>query len=150
VELRRALLLFAIVLGIAALVSAVSGPSERARNRTTAAEPPARPLTVPVPEAGPTPGPPPDATAGADGIKIDPKHKTARVAVGTAATLTVSVEEPGQVELDGLGLAATAEPSTPARFDLLVDSPGRYRVNFAPARGGEPRSIGTIDATARR
>jgi hypothetical protein len=142
VELRRALLLFAIVLGIAALVSVVTQPAERKSERTTTEETPAPVLTLP--ETAPTASPRPDP--GVAGIAIDPKDKTARFEPGAATTLTVVVDEPGQVELEGLGLAAPAEPSTPARFDLLVDSPGRHRVLFAPARGGEPRSIGSIVA----
>ena len=131
-ELRRALLLFAIVLGIAALVSAVTRPVDHRRDRTTTAEEPVAPLTAPVPETTPSASPRPEPSD--DVIVIDPKSKTAEVAAGRSATLSVAVEGPGQVAIDGLGLTAAAEPGTPARFDILVDFTGQPPCDLYPRR----------------
>jgi hypothetical protein len=43
-----------------------------------------------------------------------------------------------------MGLVDTAEPGTPATFDLLAPSPARYAVTFTP-EFGRPRRIGTIE-----
>ena len=58
--------------------------------------------------------------------------------------MTVKVTAPGQVELEGLGLSAAAEPLTPARFEVLADRPGRHPVRFAPTQGDEARSVGVL------
>ena len=39
----------------------------------------------------------------------------------------VRAASPGDVVLDGLGLRQSADPLTPARFDLLAEPRGRYR-----------------------
>ena len=46
-----------------------------------------------------------------------------------------------------LGLSASAEPLTPARFDVLVEQPGRYELRFTPrpatrAAAEDPSSAG--------
>gem|GEM_PF-4038548 len=48
-------------------------------------------------------------------------------------TLLVAVTAPGQIEIPRLGLVEDAERLTPARFDLLVSSPGRYPVSLRQA-----------------
>jgi hypothetical protein len=67
--------------------------------------------------------------------------------VGRAATLQVSVDEPGQVEIPLLGLAAPAEPVTPARFDIFASESGRYPIGFTAASEDEPRPAGILDIT---
>ena len=42
----------------------------------------------------------------------------------------MEVEQPGDVEIEGLGLRQTADPRDPARFDLLAEPAGRHRVLF--------------------
>ncbi len=66
------------------------------------------------------------------------------LARGSAATVTVTVDEPGQVRVEGLGLVAPAEPLTPASFPVHVDAPARYPVLFAPADEERPRQVGTL------
>lgn len=137
-ELRRALLLFAIVLGLAALVSSVVEPGRRASPRTAATgEPPAG-----APRGGRS-GAPRPLHLSASGTR----PRTVTVRAGVAAVLSVAVEEPGQVSIPDLGQTAAAEPATPARFDLLVERPGRLRVVFAPAAGGPAARVGTMRVT---
>jgi hypothetical protein len=59
--------------------------------------------------------------------------------------VTITAYEPGQVEIERLGLSAPAEPNGPARFDLLTGSPETYAVTFTPVETGERRKIGVIE-----
>jgi hypothetical protein len=67
-----------------------------------------------------------------------------RLPVGRAATLEVSVDEPGSVELPGLGLSASTDEHTPARFEVYTTRSGRYEILFIPADGDESRPAGTL------
>ncbi len=135
-ELRRALLLFAIVLGLAAIVTSVSRP-ERAPRDDGSGLPDA---SEPLPSA--SPGPLGDRPALISFSAAKPKVRLLKA--GRPATVTVKVPRPGQVELKGLGLSAPAEPLTPARFEVLERRPGRYDVSFTPVEGREARSAGTL------
>jgi hypothetical protein len=78
-------------------------------------------------------------------IQARRKVRTVNLARGRPATLLVGVREPGQVEIPGLGLIADAEPLTPARFDLLLASPGRYRVLLRRSRTpGRSVAVGVL------
>jgi len=139
VELRRALLLFAIVLGLAAIAASVSRPPAGDETDTAAEAPPRQrsPAT-----AGPAPGPGPPAQIS---FEADLQPETRKVPTGRAATVTVTAYEAGQVEIERLGLTAAAEPNGPARFDLLAGDPERFAVTFTPVQTGERRKIGVIE-----
>jgi hypothetical protein len=138
VHLRRALLLFAIVLGLAALAASVSRPPEES-------DEPAPPPRAADPDRAPTlrPGTAVSKDLVDLTLHVD-RRRRLRLTAGQAATLFVRTDEPGQVELPELGLGASAEPLTPARFELLVSDPGRYEVTFTPASLDEPRRAGTL------
>jgi hypothetical protein len=133
-HLRRALLLFAIVLGLAALAASLSRPSRKSGETapTTSQE---LPLLAPGPTA--------ESSARARFSEAG-RRRTRTVPVRRAAVVTVEVERPGQVELRGLGLTASAEPSTPARFDVLAGVAGRHEVRFTPASGSRPQTVGVL------
>jgi hypothetical protein len=57
------------------------------------------------------------------------------------------VTQAGQVRIPDLGMSASAEPLTPARFDLLVERPGRYRLVFTPAADNASEAAGTLVVT---
>jgi len=133
VELRRALLLFAIVLGVAAIVAAVANPPAREDDRTTTAPSAA--------DARPANGGRPPARIRLDGHEAP---RTRRLEIGRAVTLTVPVDEAGLVELSGLGLTDSAEPRDPAVFDLFPTARGRYEVLFTPAGGVRARALGAL------
>ena len=134
VELRRALLLFAIVLGLAAIATSVSRPPER-RERAQA---PA--LSEPI--ASPRPG----STALREIVFAPAARPSSRpLEAGTAATVVVEVPEAGQVEIEGLGLTGFADPLTPARFDVLTTQERSHRVRFRAAGSGEAQTVGTLD-----
>jgi hypothetical protein len=134
-HLRRALILFAVVLGLAALAASVSQPR---RDQERREPPPSAPGT---PEAAPGPGGPRPAR-----LRFSQRGKpaTRRLRAGRPAMVSVEVSEPGQVDVEGLGLTAPAEPLTPARFDLLADEPGAYEVRYTPAGRDESEVVGTL------
>ena len=138
-ELRRALLLFAIVLGLGAIAASVSRPPDGDQTET-APEPPPRERSTPM--AGPSPGPGSPAEIA---FEADLQPETRTVPGGRAATVIVTAYEPGQVEIERLGLTEPAQPGTPARFDLLAGSPERYAVTFTPVETGKQRRIGVIE-----
>ena len=131
---RRALLLFAVVLGLAALATAVS-PSTRRHPQD------------------PPPATPPQATA----RETRPHRPTLRLRFvdsrkrqgrrlerGWHAIVTVAGRTAGQAELVGLGMTAPLEHLSPARFDVLITRPGRYPVIFTPAGEAAPRRLGVL------
>jgi hypothetical protein len=136
VEIRRALLLFAIVLGLAAVATSVSQPQTHDDHK-----PAVTPATR-THKASPRPAPRAPVTLRFDAGAARPAKRT--LPAGRGATVTVRVGEPGQVTLEGLGLTASADPLTPARFDVLAERPGRHQVSFTPAGSEEARSLGTL------
>jgi hypothetical protein len=134
VELRRALLLFAIVLGLAAVVATLSSPTSPSRTDTA-------PIVSPTQTARPGPRGARTRTLAFNAGRA-PVTKT--LDAGHAATVVVKVDEPGTVVLRGLGLTAPAEPLTPARFDLLSGSAGRHQVELIAANGVRGRTVGVI------
>jgi hypothetical protein len=146
-HLRRALLLFAIVLGLAALASSLARTPQRG---APGGAPPATtgdtaPETTGDPAGGASP-----SSAKRVVMRVGPRGsiETRRVMVGVPTTLIVVAPEPGEVRLENLGLSAVAEPLTPARFELLPEEPGRQPVTFDPAGAGLERT-GTLVITER-
>jgi hypothetical protein len=144
VHLRRALLLFAIVLGLAAIAASVSRPRDERSDQPIPAPgfpPPTeteRTPTVSPGNADPG-GPLAQVTFAGRGRKA-----TRHVAAGQATTVLVQVGEPGQVEIPDLGLSATGDQLTPARFEIYRSESGAHEVVFTPAAGDESRHVGTL------
>jgi hypothetical protein len=140
VELRRALLLFAVVLGLAAVVTSFSRPAERTDDQTSTPAPP--PPTQGTPTARPRRVGPAAKVVSFSALS---KPRTARLEADRAAVVTVEVAEAAQVELAGLGLTSPGEPLTPARFEVLITEPGRYDVWQTPAGSDEARRVGVLE-----
>ena len=121
-HLRRALLLFALVLGLTALATAIAPAPKRDDEPATA-----------DPGSSATSAPEASVTFRAPVAKRRPP--TRRVAPGSHLTVVVAARRPGQVEIPRLGLTATATASAPARFDLLAPDAGRSAVVFTPTAG---------------
>jgi hypothetical protein len=126
---RRVLLLAALVLGTSALIASLSAP----RDRGSGGEPPAGAPTTTAPSARPTPEARLDAA----------RPGVVTVARGSHVVLQVEVPEPGEVAIPRLGLTASGQPGTPARFDILAERTGRYGVEFVPT-GAASRRAGTL------
>jgi hypothetical protein len=139
VELRRALLLFAIVIGVAAVASTVArqpDDDQRAEQPQPAASPSA-------PAAEPTARSPQPATIE---FRTAAKPQTRKVEVGQAATVLVDVETPGDVDIPSLGLTEPAEPLTPAMFEVRVTDPGSHPIMVQPAASETlPSKVGTLE-----
>jgi hypothetical protein len=135
VHLRRALLLFAIVLGLAAIAASVSRPRDE-----RSSEPPV--TTSPEPT---TVAPAPGADVGESEVYFDAASPRAQgIQADQAATVYVAVPEPGQVDIPDLGLSTSAEPLTAARFDVLPSRTGRFPIRYLPAGVREPQDAGTL------
>lgn len=137
-QIRRVLLLFALVLGLSAVVASLAPPPEESRDdergtdTTVAASPPA-----PGPAMPRMP-----VRIAARGPKAPPV--TRRVRQGSSFRLEVPVREPGDVVVDQLGLRQSADPRTPAQFYVLASPPGSYEVAFVPVLG-DRRVIGHLE-----
>jgi hypothetical protein len=142
VHVRRALLLFAIVLGLAAVAASISRQPDDSGDG--GGQPAVRPGTESVPEPTVTPGNATPASGTPELVFEAERDRSRRLDAGQAATVLVEVDEPGLVEIADLGLTAPAQPLTPARFDVLVSSPGRYDLTFTPASTDTPSPAGTL------
>jgi hypothetical protein len=135
VHLRRALLLFAIVLGMAALAASLSRPADDGGE-------PEQPAAQAPPDRGPPTAAPTPATGPREPVSFDASaDESRRLPAGSAATVEVTVTEPGSVEIPDLGLSTEADALTPARFEVFPSRPGDYEIVFTPAAGddaGEP------------
>ena len=129
-HVRRAMLLFAVVLVLAAVVASISEPGRAPRSNAPPSEEPGT--------AAPRPPEPAQ-------VKVDAsKRVSRRLPTGRALELLVKVDEPGQVELVDLGLEDDAEPAVPARFDVFERQPTETEVRFTPFAGGETRAVGRL------
>jgi hypothetical protein len=142
VHLRRALLLFAIVLGLAAVAASVSRTPDDSGGGDSQPAVPSEAEEAPSPSVSPgnaTPaGGVPELVFEAD------RDQTRRLDAGQPATVLVEVEEPGLVEIDALGLSAPAQPLTPARFDIPASNPDRLDITFTAVEDDLPTPGGTL------
>ena len=141
-QTRRILLFFGIVLLLtAAAASFVPVPEEARQGEDEPATTEAMESRAPFARAG-------EDTAEV-GFEAIGKPREATVEPNTRAVVTVEAREPGQVELEGLGLIESVEPGTPAVFDLFTDRAGRFEVLYSPVDGDEER-VGTLIVAAAR
>jgi hypothetical protein len=129
VQLRRGLLLFALVLSAVSLGAALSAPRDEGGEPATPAPAPRSdtPAVTAIELRQPAPETPP----------------VRQVRTGAHVVLRVSAREPGNVEIPGLGLLQPVSPGTPAVFDLLATRPGRYDVELVTL-GAERIRLGAL------
>jgi hypothetical protein len=146
VHLRRALLLFAIVLGLAAIAASVSRSPEESNDNASQPAVPSETGEAPSPTVGPGNAPaPPDGDSGVRELVFEAdRDQTRRLATGQPATVFVEVDEAGLVEIADLGLSAPAEPLTPARFEILTRDPDRLAITFTAVEDDFPGPAGTL------
>jgi hypothetical protein len=127
VHLRRAILLFALVLGLAALAAAIS-PSRETSG----------PALAPAPSR-------PGADAATRRLAFALGGKPVRRArEGQHIVVSVASEAGGVATIPRLGRTASVSPTAPAQFDLLAPPPGRYDVMITASGASEPRRVGTL------
>jgi hypothetical protein len=137
---RRLLVLFAVLLGLTALVTSLA-PRPTVRQ-------PAQSETTPAPTATPAP----ERAAGGsrrieETISANPGRARARVRarVGDVLALTVTGDDVlDGVEIPELGKLEPIEPGSPARFEMLLERRGELRVSLVDAE----RLIGLVVVSA--
>jgi hypothetical protein len=130
VHLRRAILLFALVLGVTAVAAAVSPTRD---------------------DTGPAVAPAP-AVSAAEALPrhvvLDARHsrrsRVMRARVGEHIVVSVLESEGGLATIPRLGRTATVSVDAPASFDLLGPPAGRYDVMFEASGSNEARRVGTL------
>jgi hypothetical protein len=132
VHLRRAILLFALVLGLTALAAAVS-PSRDDSGGSAAVPAPSVAASEALPRQ----------------IVLDTRHtrgraRTLHARANEHVVVAVLAGGGGLATIPRLGRTATVSAAAPARFDLLAPAPGRYDVLFEAAGSDEPRRVGTL------
>jgi hypothetical protein len=132
---RRLLVLFAVLLGLTALVTSLAP-------RPTVGP---RPVDPAVSTPAPTPSPLPSGQASRRierTISADTGRRArVRARAGDVLALTVRGDLLDAVEIAGLGKLASVEPGSPARFEMLLDTAGEFRVTLLDAK----RAIGLIE-----
>jgi hypothetical protein len=122
---RRLLLLVAVLLATGAIAAALTPRELRDSAPTTSTGTTA--TTTPRATGG-TPGVARDVTRTVDASA--PEESVVRVRVGDFLHLAVRAPSPDVAELVGTGRFATVDPSTPARFDFLVDREGTFPIRL--------------------
>lgn len=140
-QLRRLLVFMLLVLFVSGLAAQIAGPPPRGGTETEATTTD----QTPTPSLRPAEPPPVAGRAREIELRLGGGDRTAEehVEVGEHVVVKVAAPEPGQVEIEGLGRTAAADPDTPAIFDLLPDRVGRYEVSFT-APGGRARTVAVI------
>ena len=133
---RRLVILMLILLGVSAFAAALA-PDRRTDDSTTTEATSTTEASPPV-DRGILVRKRIDASA------IEPA--SIEVEAGDQLALTVTADEPVQVEISELGLLEDAQLGSPARFDLLLDQGSSLDVLSTPLEG-EARVIGTIDVS---
>jgi len=148
VPLRRALLLFAIVLGLSALAASVSRTDRSRQDERVPAPAPKTDTDEAAPSTITTPAPDP-ATRRLRFVRGGAREVRA-LPVGRAGTVVVETDARGQAEIRGLGLTRAAVPGTPATFDVFRTVPASFPVLFRTAAGGESERLGTLRFVPKR
>jgi hypothetical protein len=142
VHIRRALLLFAIVLGLAAIATSVSRSPEDSGESESQPAVPSEAEQVPSPSVSSGDAAP---VSGVRELVFEAdRDQTRRLNAGQPATVLVEVDEPGLVEIEDLGLSAPADPLTPARLEILTSDPDRLEITFTAVEDDVPESAGTL------
>jgi hypothetical protein len=142
VHIRRALLLFAIVLGLAAIAASVSRSPEESGESDSQPAAPSEAEQLPSPSV--TSGDAAPVSGVRELVFEADRDQTRRLDAGQPATVLVEVDEPGLVEIADLGLSAPAAPLTPARFEIPASDPDRLEITFTAVEDDLPTAAGTL------
>lgn len=128
--MRRAVLLFALVLGLTALAAAVSPSRDGGSDSGQPAPAPGSAYVLPRQVVFE--------------VRSAARPQVLRARAGARVVVVVRAAAGGLVTLPQLGRTATVSAATPAQFDVLAPA-GRYDVMYTPSGGGsEPRRVGTL------
>jgi hypothetical protein len=144
---RRLLIVMLILLGLSTLAAALVPQSNLQDGTTsgTTTQATTTTSTVPVPDTVP---PTVEITVGKK------KFPLVRAHVGDQFTLLVRCRFPAQIEIPEFGLIRFATRETPARFELLTDTPGTFGILFgsSPKAGvtGKPAAQMVVQPQAKK
>jgi hypothetical protein len=122
---RRLLILAAVLMGLVALAAGVA-PREPVRD-TAGSPAPSRGASTPMAAVERT-------------LDAESGNQEVAAHVGQTVIITVETDELDSVSLGDYGIE-TADPESPARFELLADEPGSYPIHLLQA----DRTIGTLE-----
>jgi hypothetical protein len=135
---RRLIILVAVLMGLTALAASVAPQPDGGRRD--------RAQSTPQPAPSPTPSPP-AREAGVVSRHVDARRARTPVTIsvpqGSTLELAVDVGGPETVALDDVDLQAAA-PGSPARFELLADTPGDIPLRLLEAE----RALGVVRVSA--
>jgi hypothetical protein len=125
---RRLLIVMLVLLFVSTLAAALVPPRERDEQTGsgTASAPESQPATTNEEPAGRALA----ATVDADSKRVD----VVRLRAGDRLSLLVRYSKPDQVEIPAFGQISAVDPDAPARFDILAEEPGRFRVRLLQRR----------------
>ena len=138
---RRLLVLFAVLLGLTALVTSLAP-------RPTVTRPGVAQVT-PSPTATPAPTRPATTSRRiVKSISADPGSARTKIhaRVGDVLELTVRGDVLDGVEIEDAGKLEPIEPGSPAHFEVLLDRRGELRVDLVDAE----RLIGLVEVSPAR
>jgi hypothetical protein len=134
VHLRRALLLFALVLGLTALAATIAPAPRNRQDTTPQAQQPASTAPVDAGERELSFQFPLPAKGGPPARRVTPDEHV---------LVVVAVDAPGQVQIPALGRTVSVTATSPGQLDVLAPPVGRYDVLFTNT-AGESTRVGTI------
>ncbi len=117
---RRLLIVMVILLVISSLAAALVPPPPDSTSSSTTESTPKEPVENPEPVRGKQVA-----------LRVDAASEAPRrlgVAVGDQLSITVTSPRFVEVAIPEYGLLESATEGSPARFDLLVDEPGKFEV----------------------
>ena len=138
---RRLLVLFAVLLGLTALVTSLAPRPTAPRSGVVQG--------TPSPTSTPSPEPPATASQRIEKtISADPgaARTKLKARVGDILALTVRGDVLDGVEITELGKLEPIEPGSPARFEVLLERRGELRVELVDAE----RLIGVVEVAGPR
>jgi hypothetical protein len=120
---RRLLIVMLVLLGISTLAAALV--PQRTLNEEDTTGTTTRPTTATSPAQTSETVPQKEITVGPKELPL------VLVQAGTQFTLLVSSDRPRELSIPEFGLVRFATPDTPARFELLTETPGTFGILFA-------------------
>jgi hypothetical protein len=134
---RRLLIVMLILLGLSTLAAALVPPRTLRGGTTTGATTTQPTVTAPpvVPPGGQDV--PVTFTVGGKTVPVvacrpsTDKRQCSPIVVGDQLSLVIHSRVADELEIPAFGLVKAVDPSAPALFDLLPESPGTYAINFA-------------------
>jgi hypothetical protein len=122
---RRLLIVMLLLLVLSTLAGVALGPPERAREETGTTE--TEETTTPTDTV------PRGELLEATIVVRAEKLPVIPVEVGDQLSLLVRSKRADQVAIPRLGLIEAVDPFSPARFDILAEEPGSYRIRLVEA-----------------